>query len=93
MYNKSHNLYSGSLNFPKSARVSYSVDFFVTGAWSSLKFATYSALRNMDFPENEDLWMYKAFQGYADVKVKEQEAEAEVKAEADIDEEDMMEVM
>ena len=50
-------------------------------------------LRNIDFPDNEDLWMYKAFQGYTDTKVKEQEAEAEVKAEADIDEEDLMDVM
>ena len=50
-------------------------------------------LRNIDFPDNEDLWMYKAFQGYTDTKVKEQEAEAEVKAEADINEEDLMDVM
>ena len=50
-------------------------------------------LRNADFPEEESLWLYKAFQGFKEVKTKEQEAEAEVKAEAAIDEEDMMEVL
>ncbi|CAE7231239.1 unnamed protein product [Symbiodinium sp. CCMP2456] len=49
--------------------------------------------RNPDFPDREDLWLYKAFARVKDKKIKAQTAEAEGKAQADAVEEDIMDLM
>ena len=49
--------------------------------------------RNPDFPENKDLWLYKAFAGMRDIKRKVVDTEANLTKQAEIQEDDWMDAM